>query len=225
MLTSKAKGAVRALYGRLVAPQQISAFLAQPGPRRLNLGCGHNVLAGWLNVDLEGGRHGKTFMNALRPFPIPDASLDAILCEHLIEHVPAEGGRFLLGEAFRVLKPGGVIRVITPDLVGLARMCVDGPNDAEKGYLDFVAGLHNRPSIAPSDALNYIFYEYGHRHIYTTASLQSAMSAAGFKEITESRAGHPQNPIFNGAEGHPNFMGAENDAIEAFALEATKPAQ
>jgi SAM-dependent methyltransferase len=223
MLISQAKAVARTLYGQLTARPQIDAFLAQPGPRRLNLGCGHNVLPGWLNVDLEGGRHGKTFMNALRPFPIPDAALDAILCEHLIEHVPAEGGLFLLEEAFRVLKPGGVIRVITPDLAGLARMCVNGPSDGERRYLDFVAQLHKRASITPSDALNYIFYEYGHRHIYTAASLRAAMTSAGFTAFAESRAGFPQNAIFVGAEGHPNFLGAENDAVEAFALEAVKP--
>lgn len=223
MAISRLKAVAKTVYGRVMARPQIAAYLAQPGARQLNLGCGHNVLPGWLNVDLEGGRHGKTFMNALRPFPLPDASIDAILCEHLIEHVPAEGGVFLLKEAFRVLKPGGAIRVITPDLEGLARMCVQAPNDAERRYLDFVAQLHKRPSIAPSDALNYIFYEYGHRHIYTVARLRAVLDEAGFKDISESRAGAPSNPVFVGAEGHPAFMGAENDAIEAFALEAVKP--
>jgi SAM-dependent methyltransferase len=212
------------VYGPLAARSQISAYLNGPGPHRLNLGCGYNVLPGWLNVDLQGGRRGTTYMDALRPFPLPDNALDAILCEHLIEHLPSEGGLFLLREGFRVLKPSGAIRVVTPDLETLARMCVNGPNDAEQRYLDFVAKLHGRNSIAPSDALNYIFYEYGHRHIYTAARLREAMSTAGFVEVAESRAAHPQREIFVGAEGHPGFMGAENDATEAFALEGVKPA-
>jgi SAM-dependent methyltransferase len=224
MLVSRLKAVARGVYGRLAAPAQIGAFLTQPGLKRLNLGCGHHVLPDWLNVDLEGGRGGRTFMNALKPYPLPDDALDAVLCEHLIEHLPAEGGRFLLNEAFRVLKPGGAIRVITPDLEGLARMCVNGPpSAAEQTYLKFVADLHGRESIAPSDALNYIFYEYGHRHIYTIARLREEMKAAGFADIAESRAGQPEREIFKGAEGHPEFIGLENDAVEAFALEAVKP--
>ena len=218
-----AKTLARKVYGPLVAPSQIRAFLAGSGPHRLNLGCGFNVLPGWLNTDLEGGRHGTTYMDALRTFPMPDNSLDAILCEHLIEHLPSEGGRFLLNESFRVLKPKGAIRVITPDLESLARLCVSEPDDAGRSYLDFVAKLHGRDVIEPSDALNYIFYEYGHRHIYTIARLRTAMTAAGFVEISESRGAHPQREIFAGAEGHPAFMGAANDAFEAFALEGVKP--
>lgn len=218
-----AKSLARKVYGSLAAGSQIRAFLADPGPHRLNLGCGHNTLPGWLNVDLEGGRHGTTYMDALRPYPLPDNSLDAILCEHLIEHLPSEGGRFLLSEAYRVLKPGGAIRIVTPDLQSLARMCVNEPNEGERRYLDFVAKLHGQDAIEPSDALNYIFYDYGHRHIYTARRLSEAMAASGFVGITESRAAHPQREIFFGAEGHPGFMGAENDATEAFALEGVKP--
>jgi hypothetical protein len=33
----------------------------------------------------------------------------------------------------------------------------------------------------------------------------------------------PLHETFHGVEGHPNFMGLENDAFEAFALEAAKP--
>jgi SAM-dependent methyltransferase len=224
MAIAQVKALARKIYGPLATPSQIRAFLAQPGPLRLNIGCGHNALPGWLNVDLEGGRHGTTYMDALRPYPLPDNALDAILCEHLIEHLPVEGGQFLLKEAHRVLKPGGAIRVVTPDLMSLARMCVNGPGEAEQRYLDFVAKLHGRGSIVPSDALNYIFYEYGHRHIYTVDRLRDAMMAAGFTDIMESRAAHPHREIFIGAEGHPGFMGAENDATEAFALEGVKPA-
>jgi SAM-dependent methyltransferase len=223
MPIAQAKALARKVYGPLAARSQIRAFLAGPGPHRLNLGCGYNVLPGWLNVDLQGGRHGTTYMDALRPYPLPDNALDAILCEHLIEHLPREGGRFLLKEAFRVLKPRGAIRIVTPDLESLARMCVNGPTEAEQRYLDFVARLHGRDAIAPSDALNYIFYEYGHRHIYTAARLREEMTAAGFVEITEGRAAQPQRETFIGAEGHPGFMGAENDATEALALEAVKP--
>jgi hypothetical protein len=112
---------------------------------------------------------------------------------------------------------------VTPDLEGLAGMCVSPPTPAQERYLGFVAKLHGRDSITPADALNLIFYEYGHRHIYTVAELTGVLAAAGFEDIRASRAGHPIDPGFAGVEGHPGFMGLENDAVEAFALEAKKP--
>lgn len=222
-MISQAKALARKVYGPIAAPSQIRAFLNAPGPHRLNVGCGHNVLPGWLNVDLEGGRHGTTYMNALRPYPLPENSIDAVLCEHMIEHIPSESAHYLLNQCFRVLKPGSAIRVITPDLEGIARMCVNGPNEAEERYLAFLAKLHGRDRMTASDAMNILFYEYGHRHIYTIARLREVIAAAGFVDLAESRGGHPLRDIFIGAEGHPVFAGAENGAIEAFAIEAAKP--
>jgi ubiquinone/menaquinone biosynthesis C-methylase UbiE len=176
-----------------------------------------------MNVDLTGGRHGSIYMNAARRFPLPDDTFDAILCEHLIEHLPEKDGLSLLREALRVLKPGGRIRVVTPDLESLAQLCQSEPTGVGAEYVAFVAKLHGRPAITPGEALNYIFYDYGHRHIYTVAKLRRVLEGVGFADVTESRAGYPVHPIFRGAEGHPNFMGLENDAFEAFALEAVKP--
>jgi hypothetical protein len=141
----------------------------------------------------------------------------------MIEHVPEGAGAHIVREAFRVLKPGGRVRIITPDLENMARLATQPLDDKGKAYLEFVAKLHGRDAVTPADALNLIFYEYGHRHIYSIAKLRGVLESAGFKDVNETRAGYPIDPIFVGAEGHPNFMGLDNDAVEAFALEAQKP--
>jgi SAM-dependent methyltransferase len=224
MITDRARSLARRTYGRLAYRRQIAAYLSDTGSTRLNLGCGYNVLKGWLNVDLEGGRHGSVFMDASRRWPLPANSFDAILCEHMIEHMPKDVGIHLLAEAFRVLKPRGIIRVVTPDLAVMASLILQ-PHKAEyASYLRFVGQFHGAPQLGPCDAVNTMFYCYGHRYIYTVDELQGRMQSAGFDEVSVGRAGHPIHEIFRGAEGHPNFMGLENDALEAFALEAVKPA-
>jgi predicted SAM-dependent methyltransferase len=223
VIIRSARALTKAIYARLAAPGQIRAYLAESPSPRLNVGCGHNVVRGWMNIDHSGGRHGTIFMDATRPLPLPDDKFDAILCEHLIEHLPEADGRSLIRNLLKVLKPGGRIRIVTPDLESLAQLCVSSPNAAASCYLDFVAKLHGRAEITPGDALNYIFYEYGHRHIYTRTKLRHLLEETGFTNVTEGRAGSPLHPIFDGAEGHPQFMGLENDAFEAFALEARKP--
>ena len=56
-----------------------------------------------------------------RPFPFEDNSFDGIYAFHIIEHLtPVEAGVFAL-ELFRVLKPGGICRISTPDLEEITR--------------------------------------------------------------------------------------------------------
>jgi SAM-dependent methyltransferase len=223
VIVPSARALAKAVYVRLAAPRQVQQYLAQSGSPRLNIGCGYNVLPGWMNVDLAGGRRGTIYMDATRRLTLPNDTFDAVLCEHLIEHLPEADGRHLVEEILRVLKPGGRVRIVTPDLESLARLCTSPPDPAGSRYLAFVAELHRRPKITPGDALNYIFYEYGHRHIYTIAKLRKVLEETGFAQIGESRAGKTLDRIFDGAEGHPQFMGEENDAFEAFGLEASKP--
>lgn len=48
--------------------------------------------------------------------PFGANSFDAIFCEEAIEHIPLAKGENLLGECLRILKPGGVLRISTPNL-------------------------------------------------------------------------------------------------------------
>lgn len=211
------------VYGRLAHRRQIAEYFGTTIQPRLNVGCGYNALEGWMNVDLHGGRHGSIFMDASRRWPLPNNAFDAILCEHLIEHLPKDVGLRLLVEAFRVLKPSGRIRVVTPDLRAMARLILDPSTSEHRQYLDSVAEFHGKSQISDCDAVNYIFYCYGHRYIYTVEELTRHFREVGFGEVVETRAGYPRHEIFHAAEGHPNFIGLENDALEAFALEAVKP--
>ncbi len=48
--------------------------------------------------------------------PFADASLDAVYCSHVVEHLPAGSVPALFAEFHRVVAPGGVVRVLVPDL-------------------------------------------------------------------------------------------------------------
>jgi hypothetical protein len=45
----------------------------------------------------------------------PDASTDIVYSSHTIEHLWKEDGRHFAKEAFRVLKPNSILRIVVPD--------------------------------------------------------------------------------------------------------------
>jgi hypothetical protein len=107
------------------------AELAEKGIRYLQVGgdwwnkCGD----GWLNTDFiftrlpvgfvcEDWRTGRYILrqDAGHRWPFEDASFDVVYSEHMFEHILPMDGSTFLREMYRVLKPGGILRVTTPDL-------------------------------------------------------------------------------------------------------------
>jgi transposase InsO family protein len=77
------------------------------------LGSGGERKAGWVNVDLLGDPVDVAW-NLASPLPFAPESVDAVFHEHLLEHLPLQVGAALMQECYRVLKPGGILRVGVP---------------------------------------------------------------------------------------------------------------
>lgn len=58
---------------------------------------------------------GATRVDLTRKLPLADRSLDAIYGYHVLEHLDRHESRALLQECRRVLRPGGWLRISTPD--------------------------------------------------------------------------------------------------------------
>ncbi len=91
--------------------------------RLLNLACGSKVspVGDWTNVDFQSPVKGVIEMNILRGLGFSDATFDAVYSAQFIEHLTLEEGEKMLRDVARVMKPGGVIRLVTPDLEELSR--------------------------------------------------------------------------------------------------------
>lgn len=82
----------------------------------LNLGCGSRYHPEWLNIDLHAVARGVISHDLSRGVPLRDDSCDVVYHSHLLEHLRRSDALFLLRECYRVLKPGGILRVAVPDL-------------------------------------------------------------------------------------------------------------
>jgi predicted SAM-dependent methyltransferase len=125
-----------------------------------------------------------------KPFPHEDDSVDYIYVGQAIEHMSRRTQAVpFLQECRRMLRPGGTLRLTTPDLAAL----VDA---ASTGTLDKFAS--DQPdwfkSAPPGDKFSYLAfgaagpdctqtnYE-GHFHLYTRESMQALLEEAGFTQL------------------------------------------
>ena len=90
--------------------------------RMLNLGCGHRFHPDWVNVDIAPVHPGIMRWDAVRGIPFPDRHFGVVYHSHMIEHLRPHDVPAFLRDCHRVLEPGGIMRVATPDLERLCEM-------------------------------------------------------------------------------------------------------
>jgi predicted SAM-dependent methyltransferase len=180
---------------------------------RLNLAPGPNHLDGWVGLDLLPVRPALG-MDASRPWPVPSGTAVAINSEHLVEHLDAEQALTFFAEAFRVLRPAGVIRTSTPNLRGLSELLVE----ADPASLA-VHREHGYEAATHGDMVNNYFYMWGHRHIYDFETLPHRLTEAGSTEVEEMPFGRSRHPLLDGIDRH------DPDGLERSVLcvDAVKP--
>jgi SAM-dependent methyltransferase len=106
--------------------------------RYLNLGCGGHYHPDWTNVDFVSTGEGVIAHNLRQGLPFPEASFDAVYHSHVLEHFPRAEAPFFLQECLRVLRSGGILRVVIPDLEQIARLYLQALEQASQGSAEWV---------------------------------------------------------------------------------------
>jgi predicted SAM-dependent methyltransferase len=136
--------------------------------------------------------------NLIYGVPFPDNSAEYIYTSHFLEHLYPDDARFLLREAWRVLKARGRIRVCVPDLQHAVRLYLQGEKEAALEYFF-------QPSTSHS-------YER-HRYMFDFEILRSALRGAGFDDIEQ--CAYQQGRV-------PDLDVLDNRPHETLYVEATK---
>jgi predicted SAM-dependent methyltransferase len=109
----------------------------------LNVGCGSKYHENWFNVDMVSYSKDVIAANLLKGIPFSDNYFDVVYHSQVLEHFPKDKAHDFIKECYRVLKPGGIIRVVVPDLENIV--------DEYKKYLKENLENPNKMSIANYD--------------------------------------------------------------------------
>ena len=151
---------------RIYLPRIEACVAATGGAPVVDAGCGRGE---WLEVLLESGISARGFDlnriavaeclqrgldaaldDAARAIAsLPDGSLAAVTAFHIIEHIPFEGLVHFLDQSLRVLRPGGLLVLETPNPANLLVA-------AERFYMD---PTHRNP--LPSELVSYLVKSRG----------------------------------------------------------------
>lgn len=217
---------LRQRYWALAAPRQIRSYLRSAVEPCLQIGTGPNPLPGWLNTTLTPFQPGTIFLDASRPFPIPDASFALVFGEHVIEHLEFHEAALMLDECFRVLRPGGRLRLATPDLAQIIALYTHPEAAPQNAYIRWIMDTF-RPQIGeynPAHAINQSFHGWRHKFIYDAPTLLQALENAGFSGIQRLEPGESGDERLRGIEQHGDLV--DNDSAmryETMVYEARKP--
>tara|TARA_Y100000991_G_C21928466_1_gene329746 strand:- start:49 stop:864 length:816 start_codon:yes stop_codon:yes gene_type:complete len=86
-------------------------------PLLVNLACGNSYINNpdWINLDFNSNSKNVFKANLITNIPLKTNSADFVYSSHFIEHLDCEDLNQLLDEIFRILKPGGILRISTPN--------------------------------------------------------------------------------------------------------------
>lgn len=227
-LAGKLQRFYRKIKGTLVRSKAIKSYLISHQNRRLQIGAGSNILKDWLNTDLNPKSH-IVYLDATKPFPFEDKTFDYIFSEHQIEHLTYGDARFMLRECYRVLKPGGKIRIDTPDLEVLIDLFATNKSELQQRFIRWVVdnylpehGIYNECFVIN----NYYRKEWVHQFIYDLKTFKNVLKEVGFIKINRYSSGESDDEILRGIDTHHKNMDSEDwemSKFETMAFEAKRP--
>ena len=181
------------------------AWIAAQPPFRLNFGCGTNRVPGWINHDAD--------VDVGKPIPYPDWCAELILAEHVVEHLDYYAALRFFEECYRVLQPGGVLRVCVPSIENVWKR-------ADPAYCEFTTKW--QPAATVRGAMHAILHCHGHKSAWTQSLLEASLAYAGFKVITACEPGASTRAELRGVDGHARVIGEHANWVETAIAEAVR---
>ena len=138
--------------------------------------------------------------------PFKDSSVDYIYTNNMFEHLTQENFMFVLKECYRVLKKGGVLRLVVPDLFQHVAIYIKD-KDADK----FIHRLMLQ-GIGDERPLFVRLLSKHHLWIYDFQSISARLKKSNFNNVQKGEFGMgtiPEINIIEAQEYHPTSIYVE----------------
>lgn len=162
------------------ACKHISKF-AQP--YKLNVGCGQIKFDGWINIDLDKNLEQVALIwDVCQGFPfLKNQSCSIIYNEHFLEHLTIENASIFLSECYRILQPGGVLRIAMPSLEEV----IHKYTSEDWRNQDWLKWPEYEFIQTRAEMINIAFRWWGHQWLYDREELHRRLREAGFEQLRD----------------------------------------
>jgi SAM-dependent methyltransferase len=148
----------------------------------------------------------------VKGLPVPDASCQAIYASHVLEHLALEDFHKALQNTYRILRKGGIFRLVVPDLEWSAREYVArldrGESDASAFFLrGTLLGCERREHGLMGIAKK-LFKTSAHLWMWDGTSMTQALRDHAFRQIRRCRFGDCEDSMFSLVEDRSRFENA-----------------
>ena len=197
---------------------------------KLQLACGTHQPKGWLNTDYFLLSSTVACLDVTERFPFDDGTFTAILAEHVIEHFTYPDGKRMMAECFRTLKPGGILRLSTPNVrfyTGLFEAA-----NMEKFRESYVIP-HQKLWVPHADApratfvLNNLVRNWRHLFVYDFETIEALLTSIGFTDIALREIGQSEHAELQGVDrlsrDKDDFEWQSNMVLEAYKPSGQRP--
>ena len=179
---------------------------------KLNLGCGwRNFGSNWIHVDGGDYEHLDVKTNELEKLPFEDNYADLIYSSHVIAYFDRGKILEILTEWKRVLKPGGILRLATPDFHSIITLYLH-----KNMSLDSFLG----PLYGKMDMGNEKIY---HKTTYDFKSIKNILECCGFSDVKIYDWRITDHSNFDDhSQAYIPHMDKENGTLISLNVECTK---
>lgn len=149
----------------------------------------------------------------VKGLPIPTESCAAVYCSHVLEHLSLEDFRKALQNTYRILKSGGVFRLVLPDLEYSIKKyieCTSG--DAALTFMKETSLGQERRNRSIKGVIFSLFGNSQHLWMWDYKSIEIELEGAGFKNIRRVQFGDALDGMFKLVEDKgrwDNCLGVE----------------
>jgi len=185
--------------------------------RYVQYGCGWSAPSGWRNFDASptlrferlpiiGRLYTKNesrfpenveYGDIVKGLPLSPDSCKGVYCSHILEHLSLNDFRIALRNTIKILEPGGLFRLVLPDLELSVKHYIENPsNEAALEFMKETSLGHESRARGFKGLLTVWLGNFQHLWMWDYKSIKPELEDAGFIEVRKATIGDSSDPVF-----------------------------